>query len=292
MMRCIALAVVCVLLITSCNTMQTKQAQGTAIGAATGAAVGGVVKGKKGAVIGGLLGALVGNLIGRHLDQQEAALRNGLQHEIAQGDMVLVRTKDQDAMILSMKGTVLFGTGSATIKLGAYRELDRLIHSWQDNPNINVVITGHTDNLGPLAMNRDLSARRGEAVAVYLVQRGVPSRQLYTRGAGELAPIANNNTPQGRTANRRVDLVFFPAGQNPPEVVLSRTRDTEPVGRSHQYKPDQSTLLASSEAEQRIVESYAFSESDRMKAIKKQSRVNGTNNTRPISPIRPASELI
>ena len=67
-------------------------------------------------------------------------------------------------------------------------------------------IEAHTDALGDESFNMALSQSRAQSVAKYLVQRGVRSEQLQSQGYGEANPIADNNTAQGRAANRRVAL--------------------------------------------------------------------------------------
>lgn len=285
----VAMATGLAVLVSGCNSTMTRQEQGTFMGAIAGAALGAAVDGKKGAAIGALVGGVAGNLIGRHLDRQEAALRSELGRQINDGSVSLARTAGDEAMVLSLQGSVLFDSGSAAVRPAAYDTLNRLARAWQDNPDVNIVITGHTDNIGPLEFNRDLSAQRAENVALYLVRRGVPYRNLYTRGAGELAPVADNNTAHGRSQNRRVDLVFYPASVPPPEVRLVYTHDTEPLTtepRVATHRPQ------SVPPNQRPEATYAFTREDRTAAQRQQQQVREAEVTEPLSPIRPASELI
>ena len=71
-------------------------------------------------------------------------------------------------------------------------------------------MVGHTDAVGSEAMNQELSESRAKAVADVLVGSGVSPSRVVTRGAGELRPIADNGTPDGRARNRRVDLEIKP----------------------------------------------------------------------------------
>lgn len=73
-----------------------------------------------------------------------------------------------------------------------------------------VVAPGHTDSTGSDAYNLQLSQRRAEAVASYLVSQGIKRERLITVGAGEAYPIASNDTEEGRAANRRVELTIVP----------------------------------------------------------------------------------
>lgn len=268
-----------------------RQQAGTGWGAAVGAVIGAAVNKKdrkKGALVGALLGGLAGNLIGKHLDEQEKRLRANMQREIADGNVALTRTEDREAMVLSMNGTLLFDSGKSSLKPSAYPVLDRLIAGWQQNPDVSVAINGHTDNVGSLSFNRDLSLRRANTVAAYLVNHGIPYERLYIRGAGELAPIADNNSPAGRAKNRRVDLVFYPANIEPPEIVPLLTADTEPADRAAKKRKPPSPPLKTTSPE-RI---YAFDENARASAKQKQKAIEQKENTDPVTPIRPASELI
>lgn len=73
--------------------------------------------------------------------------------------------------------------------------------------NLDVVIAvGHTDSMGSEAHNQRLSLRRAEAVNAYLVNQGVPVDRIRTEGRGESQPMASNDTAQGRSQNRRVEI--------------------------------------------------------------------------------------
>jgi len=73
-----------------------------------------------------------------------------------------------------------------------------------------VQIAGHTDSTGAPAYNQELSERRASSVAQFLMGRGVIPARIVTAGYGEAYPIAPNTTPQGRQANRRVDIEVRP----------------------------------------------------------------------------------
>ena len=78
----------------------------------------------------------------------------------------------------------------------------------ETNPNLRLLIEGHTDSVGNAAHNLELSKRRAEAVKAVLVsQFKVDSERLTTAGLGATKPIESNDTPQGRSQNRRVELV-------------------------------------------------------------------------------------
>ena len=73
--------------------------------------------------------------------------------------------------------------------------------------NLEVIIAvGHTDSVGTDAYNQKLSIRRSEAVKAYLVSKGIEKNRVYTEGKGELQPVADNKTKEGRAKNRRVEI--------------------------------------------------------------------------------------
>ena len=110
-------------------------------------------------------------------------------------------------MVLTLSD-VLFDSGAATLKPGAIDTINRLATFLEQNPEIRLIIEGHTDSQGSDAYNEDLSRRRGQAVANELVSRGISSARFEVIGRGEASPVADNTTAAGRQQNRRVEIVF------------------------------------------------------------------------------------
>lgn len=108
---------------------------------------------------------------------------------------------------------VSFESGSARMQPGSYVELDSVATVLLSNPNLRIEIGGHTDNAGTPADNQHLSTLRAEAVRNYLVAKGVPFQQMVARGYGSTVPRTPDTTPQGRAANRRVEIRPIPPGQ-------------------------------------------------------------------------------
>jgi len=113
----------------------------------------------------------------------------------------------QRGMVVTLSD-VLFDTGRATLKPGADRALDRLAQYLKDNPNVRVLIEGHTDSRGSSAYNEELSQRRAQAVAEALSERGVPGDRYVAKGLGKEYPVASNSTAAGQQQNRRVEIVL------------------------------------------------------------------------------------
>ena len=101
---------------------------------------------------------------------------------------------------------IFFETAKATLLETSLAELDRLAEALQRHPNLRLEVGGHTDAVGSDADNLDLSERRAKAVYDYLILRGVAADRLTYRGYGESRPVATNDTPEGRAANRRTTL--------------------------------------------------------------------------------------
>jgi outer membrane protein OmpA-like peptidoglycan-associated protein len=102
---------------------------------------------------------------------------------------------------------VNFETNKATLLPGAKAILDQVANSLLANPDAEVAIHGHTDNVGGAKYNQELSLRRAESVKDYLAGLGVSGSRMTTRGYGFTKPIADNGTAQGRAKNRRIEFV-------------------------------------------------------------------------------------
>jgi OmpA-OmpF porin, OOP family len=119
-----------------------------------------------------------------------------------------LKGKKTDRGVVVTLGDVLFDTGKATLKPGAYATIDRLATVLKQDASRKVMIEGNTDNVGSDEYNQALSERRAQSVQAALFERGVDASQTSTVGKGESTPVASNDSPVGRQQNRRVELVF------------------------------------------------------------------------------------
>lgn len=172
----------------------------TAIGAAAGAVLGAAVSSKKDRKKGALIGAAVGGGTGYYFDRQEQILRQKLQ-----GTGVSV-TRTQTGIILNMPGNISFPSGQYSILPNFYDVLNSVALVLKEYDKTAVKVSGHTDSTGGFELNQKLSENRAMAVADYLASQGVSRTRLQTYGYGPRYPIASNNTPDGRAANRRVEI--------------------------------------------------------------------------------------
>ncbi|HTJ17661.1 MAG TPA: OmpA family protein [Steroidobacteraceae bacterium] len=188
------------------ETQTSKAAKGAGIGAAAGAVVGLLTKGDKlqNALIGAGVGALAGGGVGYYMDVQEKKLRDRMA-----GTGVTV-TRMGDNITLNMPSNITFALNSADLNQQFFNALDGVSMVLKEYDKTVIEVAGHTDSSGSDQYNQALSERRAQAVAGYLGSHGVKTQRLITIGAGEAHPVASNDTEQGRSQNRRVELTIVP----------------------------------------------------------------------------------
>jgi outer membrane protein OmpA-like peptidoglycan-associated protein len=101
---------------------------------------------------------------------------------------------------------IRFVSGQPAIDALSFPLLDRLAAAAAHCPAVSFEVAGHTDSEGPLDFNTSLSKARAEAVAGYLVRKGVPVERMTVAGYGPSQPIGDNQTSQGREKNRRTEF--------------------------------------------------------------------------------------
>lgn len=124
----------------------------------------------------------------------------------------LAEPKIHDTLFVLVKGktVVLRGVNFEFNKATLTRESERILwrahRAMVANPEVRVVITGHTDNVGGKEFNQGLSLERAQAVRNWLVEKGIASNRMRTVGKGENEPVASNETEEGRAENRRIEF--------------------------------------------------------------------------------------
>ena len=198
-------------LVTGCTTVnpytgqtQTSKATwGTAIGATAGALLGST-RSSEAALVGGLAGAAIGGGAGYYLDAQAAELRAEL---VSTGVQVV---ESDDNIRLIMPGNITFKTDSADINSSFYPVLNSVARVLNKYNNSTVLVSGHTDSTGGAEYNLNLSRERAQSVAAYLQGQGVKQSRFEVLGLGSSNPIASNDTANGRSLNRRVEIKIIP----------------------------------------------------------------------------------
>ncbi|MES2424412.1 MAG: OmpA family protein [Pseudomonadota bacterium] len=202
------------------NMSQTQQdtGKGAAIGAVAGAVLGAVTGDSKragqGAVLGAAVGAGAGYIWSQKMQDQKRAME-----QATQGTGVGVTQTADNQLKLDIPSDVSFDVGRSAIKPNFSPVLDKFAESLRQHGVTTVTIVGHTDSTGSDAINNPLSVERAASTRDYLVGRGVTVNRLAIDGRGKREPIADNNTAQGRAANRRVEIYVAEA---PPRPVSNK----------------------------------------------------------------------
>lgn len=180
-----------------CSSMkENKRAYtGAGVGAAAGAGVGAILGKKKGAVIGAVAGGAIGSVIGHRMDNQAKEL-----------EKIAETKRTEDGIVTKLKSDILFDTGKADLKPNAKDNIKEMAAIMKKYPENVLNINGYTDITGTSAFNEELSEDRAESVKKQLVAAGLPESVITTNGLGPQNPIADNDTPEGRKKNRRVEI--------------------------------------------------------------------------------------
>lgn len=154
------------------------------------------------------------------ITRQQEAMRN-LKEKLSDAllnfeDKGLTVEARDGKVYVSMENKLLFRSGSWTVGAEGRLAIEELGNVLADNPDIAILIEGHTDNVpysgkGPLKGNWDLSTKRATAIVNQLLENpDILPQNLTAAGRGEYLPIAANSTRQGRAANRRIEVVLSP----------------------------------------------------------------------------------
>ncbi len=190
-------------LLTGCANMTPTQK--TLLGAGLGAGVGGVIghqiHHKNGRYVGAIIGGLAGAGLANMMNQQEQALNNSLQ-----GTPIDVTRVNQSTIKVNLPSEVTFAVNSDRLNYSVQSSLNSIVTILNQYPQTIIHVSGFTDSDGSDAYNLQLSQRRAQSVANYLISRGVAANRLIAKGYGERHPIASNATAAGKAQNRRAEL--------------------------------------------------------------------------------------
>jgi outer membrane protein OmpA-like peptidoglycan-associated protein len=124
---------------------------------------------------------------------------------IAEGGVKYYDRYLQDGKIIA--NGIRFDVNKATLKPESMGVINEIFDLMTDHPEIVFSVEGHTDSDGDDASNQDLSEARAQSVVNTLIRMGIDKTRLSSKGYGESQPIDNNNTPEGKANNRRVEFV-------------------------------------------------------------------------------------
>ena len=204
--------------ITGCDTVKrtSHQDKGVAVGATSGAVIGGILgnnvgSGKNtalGAIIGAAVGGVAGGIIGNKMDRQAEKIRTEIPgakvERVGEGIDVTFDENNPDGS----KAGVYFETNKFDISPNSKLALDKLQKIFAEYPETNILVEGHTDDIGTDPYNMTLSQKRAVAVTDYLKNAGVASSRIITKWYGETQPKVPNDSDANRALNRRVQFVI------------------------------------------------------------------------------------
>jgi outer membrane protein OmpA-like peptidoglycan-associated protein len=101
---------------------------------------------------------------------------------------------------------VFFDTGKSDILPTSETVLNRVFKTLKDNPQVNVEISGHTDNVGNKKKNQKLSEERANSVRTWLINKGISESRMTAKGYGDAQPKVANDTPENKAKNRRIEM--------------------------------------------------------------------------------------
>ena len=196
------------LLISGCANMdmtdtQRRTATGAGIGALAGAVIGSATGGHAGtgAVVGAGVGALGTYIWSQHMERQKQQMEAATQ-----GTGVVVTQTQDNQLKLDIPSDISFATNRSDIQSNFQPILEKFAESLRNNPDTDVRIVGHTDSTGSDAINNPLSLDRATSARNFITARGVNGARIAVEGRGSREPIASNESAEGRSKNRRVEI--------------------------------------------------------------------------------------
>jgi outer membrane protein OmpA-like peptidoglycan-associated protein len=215
----IAFLIISFLAVSSGCAGWSRTQKGAVIGAGTGGAVGGIIGYATGSTVAGILigaavGGLAGGFIGNYMDKQAAEIERDI--EGARVERV------GEGIKITFSSGILFDVDKANLKdpyKGELSQLATILNKYEDT---NILLAGHTDSTGSDEYNLELSRRRAQSVANYLATQNVNSARFTTQGYGKSDPIASNDTAEGRSQNRRVEVAIW-ANEKLKKVAKEKT---------------------------------------------------------------------
>jgi len=142
-------------------------------------------------------------LSAQQAEADKAAMRTRLSEQLNK----ILQTRDSARGLIVSMSDVLFDTGKFSLKPGAREKLAKVAGILLAYPGLNIEVGGYTDSVGTDNMNQKLSENRAGSVRDYLVQQGVATNSVTSKGFGNTLPVASNDNSAGRQQNRRVELL-------------------------------------------------------------------------------------
>ena len=151
--------------------------------------------------MGGVIGGAAGGLIGNRMDKQARKISESIPG-------AKVERVGEGIKLVLGENSVRFDTNKSTLTATAKANLDKLVKVFTEYPDTDIKIYGYTDSAGADDYNMNLSQARAETVKTYLAAKGLAASRFLTVGLGEMEPVATNDTPEGKSQNRRVEFAI------------------------------------------------------------------------------------
>nr|WP_316929683.1 OmpA family protein [Sphingobacterium sp. ML3W] len=201
----------------SCSTIQNANntTKGGVIGGVAGGALGALIGNKAGStaigtIAGAAIGGAAGVLIGKKMDKQAA--------EIAKTVEGAEVTQAGEGIVVKFDSGILFDFNKSALKASARENIKNLVATLNKEQGTDILVIGHTDNVGSLDANQKVSENRANAVRAFAVSQGLASSRIRTEGRNFSEPLESNDTEAGRAANRRVEIVIVAGSQMKQEA--------------------------------------------------------------------------
>lgn len=201
----------------SCSTIQNTNntTKGGVIGGVAGGALGALIGNKAGStaigtIAGAAIGGAAGVLIGKKMDKQAA--------EIAKTVEGAEVTQAGEGIVVKFDSGILFDFNKSDLKASARENIKNLVATLNKEQGTDILVIGHTDNVGSLDANQKVSENRANAVRAFAVSQGLSSSRIRTEGRNFSEPLESNDTEAGRAANRRVEIVIVAGNQMKQEA--------------------------------------------------------------------------
>ena len=205
-------------IVASCETIKntSNQKKGVAVGATSGAVLGGIIGnnvGNKnntalGAILGAAIGGVAGGIIGKKMDNQAEVIKAEIPganvKRVGEGIDVTFDENNPDGS----KVGIFFDNNKYNINSNAQLAINKFKKIFAEYPDTDILIEGHTDDIGSNAYNNSLSQRRAIAVSNALKNEGIDPSRINTKWYGESQPKVENNNDENRSTNRRVQFVI------------------------------------------------------------------------------------
>lgn len=207
-----------IILSAGCSTTKkmNKEERGVAVGAAGGAVIGSIIGnniGNKqntalGAIIGAVIGGAAGGIIGNKMDRQAEVIKQEIPGaevtRVGEGINVTFNENNPDGS----KAGVYFATDKYDINSNSMLALNKLVKVFNSYPETNILIEGHTDNVGDAAYNTILSKKRATEVGDFIIAQGIAKSRLTIKWYGETQPKVENSSDANKALNRRVEFAI------------------------------------------------------------------------------------